>query len=141
MSWRRKHASGLTGVTTWEGLRTWPPLADGEIRLDRLRRHAVYGQDVLRASREHDHQVHPGDQPHMPAGHGLGWCGELQRAVSRPRDVHEQVERTRHFGWRQAERCHGGEEIVRAVVVMALHTKEGVAPTVAGGDQGVMHAA
>ena len=43
------------------------------MRLDRLPRFAVDRQDILRASRKRDHEVHFGAQPDIAAGQGHAW--------------------------------------------------------------------
>src|SRR6266851_9373496 len=70
---------------------------DREMRLDRLSCLAVDRQDILRASRERDYELHFGPQPDIAAGQGPRRRLETERTVGAPGNVHEQVERARHL--------------------------------------------
>src|SRR5260370_21682033 len=108
------------------------------MRLDGLSRSAVDGQDILRAGGKRDQQIHLRPQPNIAPGHRPWRRCETKRAVRRPGNVHEQIKRTWHFRWNEAEFAHSGKEVIRAVVVMTLDPEERVAVAVAGGDQRVV---
>src|SRR5260221_9185245 len=111
-----------------------------EMRLSRLEVAPVDRDDVLRAGREGDDEVHLGAQADMAARRRDRRL-EGEGDAARHRNIHEQVERRWRLRRLEAERLEPGGEVVGAAVVKALDPQPLVAIAVAGRHQRVVDAA